>query len=140
MIYAVAKINGKQYKLVEGQEFNVDRLPLKEGDTLDIKDILFVGQDDVKLFGEEAKKASIKAKVVAEFLGPKVLVLKYKKRKRYRKLTGHRQSLTKLRIEVIDFAGKKVEKKVEKPKKAAPKTEAKKAEPKKVKPSKKAEK
>jgi len=155
MIYAVAKINGKQYKVTEAAELTVDRLDAKVGQVIDIKDILLVSQDDNKLLGKEAEKAVIKAKVTEEFLGTKVLVLKYKKRKRHRKLVGHRQHLTKLLIESIDFPGKKAEKKqptVKKESKSSragsPNTPAAKAEkkavaksaPKKTKSSKKAEK
>ncbi len=109
MLYAIAKINGKQYKVTEDQVLTVDRLPVAEGKTTDIKDIIYVSQDDNRLVGADAKKATIKAKVVEELLGPKVLVFKYKKRKRHRKLTGHRQVLTKIKIESIDFPGKKKE-------------------------------
>jgi len=133
MIYAVAKINGKQYKVTEASELTVDRLDAKVGQVIDIKDVLLVSQDDNKLLGKEAEKAVIKAKVTEEFLGTKVLVLKYKKRKRHRKLVGHRQHLTKLVIESIDFPGKKAEKKPVTEKKEAPakteeKTSAKKVE------------
>lgn len=109
MLYAIAKVNGKQYKLTEGKELNVDRLPAKVGQKVDIKDILLVSQDDTKLIGADAKKATVKASVTAELLGPKVLVFKHKKRKRYRKLVGHRQALSRIKIETIDFPGKKKE-------------------------------
>lgn len=116
MLYAIANIAGKQYKVEENQELNVDHLPNKVGQNVDIKDIILVSQGENKLIGAETKKASIKAKVVAELLAPKVLVFKYKKRKRYRKLVGHRQQMTKLKIETIDFPGKKASSSTSKPK------------------------
>lgn len=125
MLYAIAKINGKQYKITEDQELTVDRLPVGEGKTTDIKDVLYVSQDDNKLIGDDAKKATIKAKVIEEFQGPKVLVFKYKKRKRHRKLTGHRQALTTIKIQSIDFPGKKKEVKQAPKKKAVPKEQPK---------------
>ena len=125
MLYAIAKINGKQYKVTEDQELTVDRLPVGEGKTTDIKDVLYVSQGDNKLIGDDAKKVIIKAKVIEEFQGPKVLVFKYKKRKRHRKLTGHRQALTKIKIQSIDFPGKKKEVKQAPKKKAVPKEQSK---------------
>ncbi len=127
MLYAVARINGKQYKLTENQELSVDRLNAKVGQVIDITDILLVSQDDTRLVGDDAAKVKIKAKVTQELLGQKILVFKYKKRKRYRRLIGHRQSLSKLVIESIDFEGKRAEKKqnVEKKTEAKPVTESK---------------
>ncbi len=125
MLYAIAKINGKQYKVTEDQELTVDRLPVGEGKTTDINDVLYVSQGDNKLIGDDAKKATIKAKVIEEFQGPKVLVFKYKKRKRHRKLTGHRQALTKIKIQSIDFPGKKKEVKQAPKKKVVPKEQSK---------------
>ena len=120
MIYVIAKINEKQYKVVEGQELEVDRLQAKAGQRIDIKDVLLVSQDETMLIGEDAKKAVVKAKVVEDSLAPKILVFKYKKRSRYRRLKGHRQPFTKLIIETIEFPGKKAEKKqASKPKRQA---------------------
>lgn len=110
MLYAIAKIQGKQYKLVEGKELAVDRLPDKVGQAVNVDEVLLVAQGDNRLVGAEANKAKIKAIVVEELRDKKILVLKYKKRKRYRKLTGHRQHLTLLKVEKIDFTGKKEEK------------------------------
>lgn len=112
MLYAIAKIQGKQYKLVEGKELNVDRLPDEVGQAVNVDEVLLVAQGDNCLIGEEAKKAKIRAVVVEELKDKKILVLKYKKRKRYRKLTGHRQHLTLLKVEKIDFIGKKAEKQI----------------------------
>ncbi len=123
MLYAVAKINGKQYKVTESEEVTVDRLSTPVGKAVDIKEVILVVQDENKLMGEDAKKASVKAKVVEELLDTKVLVFKHKKRKRYNKLVGHRQPLTKIIIESIDFPGKKKEAKPAPKKQATKKPE-----------------
>jgi len=123
VLYAVAKINGKQYKVTESEEVTVDRLSTPVGKAVDIKEVILVVQDENKLMGEDAKKASVKAKVVEELLGTKVLVFKHKKRKRYNKLVGHRQPLTKIIIESIDFPGKKKEAKPAPKKQATKKPE-----------------
>jgi large subunit ribosomal protein L21 len=97
-MFAVVKSGGKQYRVREGEELVVDRLDGEVGDSLELP-VGFVGEDDsVDLGGRTAK-----AEILEHLRGEKIHVYKYKPKKGYRKKTGHRQGLTRIRIlEVSD--------------------------------------
>lgn len=143
MRYAIIQSGGKQYKAVEGQTLEVDRLNLEAGKKVDLKDVLLVSDGENVLIGSPTLSgAKVAATVVEEFKGPKVIVFKYRPRKRYRVKSGHRQLYTRLMVEAIEAKGfpaapaKQEEPKAEAPaKQAAP---AKKAAPPKKKPAPKA--
>ena len=135
MRYAIVESGGKQYKAVEGQAIEVDRLADKEGAQLDLKALLMADGDDVMVGTPMVSGIQIKATVVDHFRGEKIFRFKYSPKKRIRVRGGHRQQYTRL---MVDFIGKpgetrKVEKVEPKPvveKKAAPKVEKAEAEPK----------
>ena len=136
MRYAIVESGGKQYKAVEGQAIEVDRLADKEGAKLDLKALLMADGDDVMVGTPTIGDIQVKATVVDHFRGEKVFRFKYSPKKRIRVRGGHRQQYTRL---MVDFIGKpgetrKVEKVEPKPvvekKKAAPKAEKAEAEPK----------
>lgn len=132
MKYAIVESGGKQYKAVEGGTIDVDRLKLEAGKQINLENVLLVSNGDTAIVGTPmVKGAKIKATVVEEFKGPKVIIFKYHPRKRYRVKRGHRQWYTRLQIETISglpASEKKTEaaeKEAEKPKAkaAAKKTE-----------------
>jgi large subunit ribosomal protein L21 len=135
MRYAIVESGGKQYKAVEGQTIEVDRLADKEGDHLDLMTLLMADGDDVLVGTPTVSGIEVKATVVDHFRGEKLFRFKYSPKKRIRVRGGHRQQYTRL---IVDFIGKpgetrKVEKVEPKPvveKKAAPKVEKTEAEPK----------
>ncbi len=135
MRYAIVESGGKQYKAVEGQTIEVDRLADKEGAKVDLMALLMADGDDVMVGTPTVGGIQIKATVVDHFRGEKVFRFKYSPKKRIRVRGGHRQQYTRL---MVDFIGKpgetrKVEKAEPKPvveKKAAPKVEKAEAEPK----------
>jgi len=136
MRYAIVESGGKQYKAVEGQAIEVDRLADKEGAQLDLKVLLMADGDDVMIGTPTVSGIQIKATVVNHVRGEKVFRFKYSPKKRIRVRGGHRQQYTRL---MVDFIGKpgetrKIEKAEPKPvvekKKAAPKVEKAEAEPK----------
>lgn len=86
--FAVIETGGKQYKVKEKDEIRVDKLSFKKGEKLEFKDLLSGGKVKAVSLGEEK--------------GKKIIVFKYKRRKRYRRKTGHRQVYTRLLIEKID--------------------------------------
>lgn len=106
-MYAVIKSYGKQYKIEENQSLLIDKFEGDPGKKVELTEVLLVQNDGELITGDGLKNVKIKAKVVEQITGKKVLVQKYKKRKRYRKITGHRQQYTKVLIESIDFEGKK---------------------------------
>ncbi len=116
-MYAIVKTGGKQYKVAPGDKLNIEKLDAEVGAKVELDAICVV--DGKKVEADPAKAAATKvvAVVLEQFKGEKQLVLKFKKRKNYKKLRGHRQQLTRVEIESIGSA------KAAKPaaKKAAPK-------------------
>ncbi|MEK6222482.1 MAG: 50S ribosomal protein L21 [Chloroflexota bacterium] len=149
MKYAIIESGGKQYRAVEGETIQVDRLHLEVGKKLDLKDVLLVSDGKKVTVGSPmVSGAKVKATVIDQFKAKKIIVFKYKSRQRYRVKQGHRQHYTLLEINKIEgkAAAKKAEAKTEdKPKAevikeakpAAKKAPAKKAATKKA-PTKKA--
>ena len=111
MSYAVIKTGGKQYRVEEGQTLLVEKLPGEAGDKVELETLLNVG-DDVAFEG------AVQAEIVGHEKGPKLRVVKFKPKRGYKRRTGHRQPLT--RIRVISTGGAK--KAASRSKKAAEKT------------------
>ncbi len=104
MKYAIVESGGKQYKAVEGTALEVDLLPLEIGEQVDINQVLlFVDGDEVKVGAPELNGAKVKTTVVSHFKGPKIIVFKYKPKKRIRVKTGHRQQYTRLMVNSIEL-------------------------------------
>jgi large subunit ribosomal protein L21 len=113
-MYAVIRCGGKQYRVEKGDEIVVDRMPGEPGEKVELKDIVLIRGEKV-LFGPEARKAKIKASIVEQFLGEKIVVFKYKPKKNYRRKKGFRAHLTRLKIEEIKLpSARRVVKKEEK--------------------------
>jgi large subunit ribosomal protein L21 len=116
-MYAVIRQGGKQYKVSKGEMLVLDRIDAEVGSSLKLGEVLAV-RDAAFVTGSDAAKASVTAIVVDHFKGDKVLVFKYKAKKNYHRTFGHRQPLTKVKIEEISMGKPAV-------KKAAPKAAAK---------------
>jgi large subunit ribosomal protein L21 len=102
-VYAVIRTGGKQYRVSPGQRLAVERLDGVDGDEITFDDVLLV-RDDVGAVAVGAplvEGASVTAEIAAQRRAKKILVFKYKNKTRYRKLRGHRQHLTDLRISQI---------------------------------------
>jgi large subunit ribosomal protein L21 len=104
-VYAVVQSGGKQHKVSVGHTFVVELLDgaTQVGDTVELDQVLAIGQDDATLIGRPTIAG---AKVVAEVVDPdakgkKLLVFKYKPKVRYRRKTGHRQHYTQLKVTEI---------------------------------------
>ena len=134
MIYAIVESGGKQYKAVAGKTIEVDRLPHKVGDKVQLKQVLLISDGKTAVIGKPTVSgAKVTATVVDQFKAPKIIVFKYKSRQRYRVKKGHRQLYTRLMVEAIDSKSisskaedEVKEEKVKKAaKKSAPKTKSK---------------
>lgn len=98
-MYAVIKSGGRQYRVEQGATIRVDRLPGEKGATVDIAEVLLVADgENVKVGAPTVEGAKVTAEIVAQELGPKLLIFKFRRRKAYRKKTGHRQPYTALKI------------------------------------------
>jgi large subunit ribosomal protein L21 len=104
-MYALIEYKGKQYKAEKGAVLSVDKIDEAEGTKLKIDTVLLVSNDGKASIGAPyVPGARVEAVVENTFRTRKVLVLKYKSKKDYRRLIGHRQSYTKIRVEDIVVA------------------------------------
>ncbi|MBL8647151.1 MAG: 50S ribosomal protein L21 [Sphingosinicella sp.] len=123
-MFAVVRTGGKQYRVAAEQKITVDRLKGEVGETVQLGDILAIGE------GGELKDVAgqvVSAEIVAQPKGDKVIVFKKKRRHGYRRRNGHRQLLTVLKITAIGKAAAKAPKAAKA--EAAPAVEAAAAEP-----------
>ncbi len=98
-MYAVIKTGGKQYRVAQGDRLRVEKLPGNVGDTVTLGEVLLVGAGDgVKVGAPLVGGAKVEAKIVAQDRSPKVIIFKFRRRKNYRRKTGHRQPFTALEI------------------------------------------
>lgn len=100
-MYAVIKTGGKQYKVAEGDFLKVEKLENLVGDTIEFSDVLMVGGESIKVGAPFVAGAMVTAKVAVQGRDKKILVFKSKRRKNTRKMIGHRQPHTVLKIEKI---------------------------------------
>lgn len=108
MKYAVLQTGGKQYKVSEGSEIEVDKIEATADSDLKFEKILLYALDGVFQVGQpHIDGAVITAKVLEQKKGKKIRVAKFKAKSRYRKVQGHRQMLTKLLIEKISVKNEK---------------------------------
>jgi large subunit ribosomal protein L21 len=103
MKYAIIENGGKQYRAVEGFTLEVDRLDAEVGQQLDMGSVLLVVDgDNISVGTPVVGGARVSATVVDHIKGPKVIVFRYRPKKRYRVKTGHRQQYTRLQVNSIE--------------------------------------
>lgn len=101
-MYAVIRTGGKQYRVEPNDVIEVERLPAEAGASVRIAEVLAVGGGEATEIGSPlVEGASVAATVVEHKRGEKVVIFKKRRRKNYRRRTGHRQDLTVLRIDEI---------------------------------------
>lgn len=105
-MFAVVETGGKQYKVRPGQTIEVELLPLAPGSDHTLDRVLLVSTDDQTLVGQPlVSGAQVEAEVMRQGRGEKIIVFKFKSKKRYRRKTGHRQNYTYLRINDVTLNG-----------------------------------
>mgnify|MGYP001086781926 CR=1 FL=1 len=116
-MFAVLKTGGKQYRVAVNDVVTLEKLPAEAGETIEFDSILMLGGDTVTVGAPFVAGATVKAEVLEQMLGPKVISFVKRRRKHSsQRRRGHRQQLTRVRITDILGAAK--------PKKAAAKAEA----------------
>jgi len=123
-MYAVIRAGGKQYRVAPGDVIRVEKFATGTDGQVSFPDILAVSGGEGQI-GKAQPEARVVGEVVEEGRGAKILVFHYKRKKQYKKLRGHRQAFTAVRITEIAFDGQsfkapELAKKQPKPKKAAP--------------------
>jgi large subunit ribosomal protein L21 len=102
--YAVIKTGGKQYRVALGDKLRVEKLPGNVGDAITLAEVLLVtgAAGAAPQVGRPlVSGAAVEAKITAQDRGKKVIIFKFRRRKNYRRKTGHRQSFTGLEITQI---------------------------------------
>jgi len=128
-MFAVIKTGGKQYKVQQGDVLQVEKIGLEKEKIFTFDEVLLVEDGKKTLIGTPfVDKAKVHAVVIENFKDDKVIVFKKKRRKQYKKMRGHRQELSRIRIEDITIDGAV-------PKKAKPAAAEKKEKPVEVKPA-----
>lgn len=101
-MYAVVQTGGKQYKVSEGLKLSVEKLKGDVGAKIILDQVLAIGGDGgLKVGAPLLANAKVEAEILKQGLGDKIIVLKKKRRKGYRKKQGHRQAYTLLNIKKI---------------------------------------
>ena len=108
-MYAVMKTGGKQYRVEPNDKLRVDKLAGEPGATVDINDVLMVGEGDKTQVGAPMLDgASVKLEVLEQTRNDKIVVFKKKRRQNYRRKQGHKQEMTVVRVaEIADADGNK---------------------------------
>ena len=102
-MYAVFKTGGKQYRASTGDLIKVEKIEAEKGATVELDQVLMVGEgEDVKIGTPFLKGGKVTAKVVDQGRRGKIKVIKFKRRKNYRRQMGHRQYFTQIEITGID--------------------------------------
>lgn len=101
--YAIIETGGKQYRVSVGDRLSVEKLDVDAGGTVTFDKVLLLGGGGSTTVGAPTVAgASVTATVEETYRGEKIVIFKYKPKKRYRRRTGHRQSLTRLNITAIN--------------------------------------
>ena len=98
-MYAVIEAGGKQHRVVEGETLKLEKIEAATGETIEFDKVLMAGAgEDVKIGKPVVDGAKVTAEVVAHGRHKKIKIVKFNRRKHYRKETGHRQWFTEVKI------------------------------------------
>jgi|SRR5690606_4376604 len=102
-MYAVVRSGGKQIRVAPGDSVWVEKLPGEVGSQITLDEVLMLGGEGEPRIGTpHVAGARVVATILGEGRGEKITIFKYKRRKRYRRKQGHRQSYTQIRVERIE--------------------------------------
>ena len=99
---AVIATGGKQYRVAPGKVIAVEKVPGDKGAAVEFRSVLLVNREGEVLSGDQVAKARVSGEVVTQGRSRKVEVVKFKRRKNYRRHRGHRQAVTSVRITQIE--------------------------------------
>jgi large subunit ribosomal protein L21 len=102
-MYAVVNTGGKQYKVQKGETLRIEKIPGEVGSQVTFDKVLMVADgENVRVGQPLLEKAAVLASIVEQDKAKKIIIFKYKRRKRYRRKQGHRQPYTAIRIDGIE--------------------------------------
>jgi len=97
--YAVIETGGKQFKVQSGDVIDIEKIETSKGDKVVFDKVLLYSKDEKTVIGAPyIENMTVEGEVVSQFKGKKIIVFKYKPKKRYRRKSGHRQNYTKIKI------------------------------------------
>jgi len=101
-MYAIVRDRGMQYRIEQGKTIDVALLDVEQGSEIELDEVLLIGNtDEVKVGSPLVAGAKVRAQVLGEVKGEKIIVFRYRNKKRYRRRTGHRQHYTRIKISEI---------------------------------------
>ena len=100
-MYAIIAAGGRQYRVSQGDVIYIDKVNQEAGSSISFDVLMIGGEGEVKVGNPIIDGAKVEGKVVAQVKGEKIKVYKYKSKKNYNKLNGHRQPYTKVEITAI---------------------------------------
>jgi len=107
-LYAIIEAGGKQYRVSEGDLIDVERRSGEVGQAVDFQDVLLIGDQETIHVGKPVLAgARVVGTIAEQGKAAKIIVFKFKRRKKYRKKQGHRQLFTRVRIDQIELDGPK---------------------------------
>ncbi|HKV92485.1 MAG TPA: 50S ribosomal protein L21 [Candidatus Angelobacter sp.] len=104
-MYAVIRAGGKQYRVSPGDVVNIEKLPAADGDTVEFNDVLAVSGQEGTI--GPGSGAVVSGQIMESGRADKILVFHFKRKKQYKKIYGHRQPFTSVRITEIAFDGER---------------------------------
>ncbi len=97
-MYAVIESGGKQHRVIEGETLKLEKIDVPTGDSVEFDRVLMVGGDTVKIGTPLVEGGKVTAEVVSHGRHDKIKIVKFNRRKHYRRETGHRQWYTEVKI------------------------------------------
>ncbi|MEE8552144.1 MAG: 50S ribosomal protein L21 [Desulfobacterales bacterium] len=102
-MYVIVNTGGKQYKIQKGDVLRVEKIPGEIGSPVSLdKVLMFSDGENVNIGRPVLDNVAVKGHIVEQGKGKKIVVFKYKRRKRYRRKLGHRQQYTEIKIDSIE--------------------------------------
>ncbi len=98
MAHAVIRTGGKQYRVTQGDLVRIEKIEGAAGDKVTFDEVLFLGGDSPKFGSPLVSGAKVSGEIVSQGRGEKIIIFKFKRRKKYRRKQGHRQSFTAVKI------------------------------------------
>jgi large subunit ribosomal protein L21 len=97
-MYAVIESGGKQHRVIEGETLKLEKIEVATGETVEFEKVLMVGGDTIKIGTPLLAGSKVTAEVIAHGRHKKIKIVKFNRRKHYRRETGHRQWFTEVKI------------------------------------------
>ncbi len=98
MAHAIFRTGGKQFRAAEGDRLRIPNLEGKEGEKITFEEVLAIGGDSPKFGKPLVAGAKVEAEILSHGLDKKIIVFKFKRRKRYKRKNGHRQQYTEVKV------------------------------------------